>query len=279
MPSMYVGYIQYGAPVSVGATPVDPDYWLQRPIRGDFETMVGRESVPCDALHGVLLSPLREYSMRVAPASARLNLALKTGALTHQLVALLGDTPEAALDFAPGLKLAEGHGKSLARFTRLAVCEFDRVDSVLSNAITVSAFEQFVMIGLLLSQPHNFSEALRRLDRPILPRDVKRAIDDMEVNLDTAIGLPEIVAASGVPGRTLFKHFRDFRGISPMRYLREARFKKVREALRRAEPHENVIGIALSWGFGHMGRFASEYRQRFGENPSETLRSRTRRSS
>jgi AraC-like protein len=150
VPSMYVGYIQYGAPVSVGATPVDPDYWLQLPIRGDFETTVGRESVPCDALHGVLLSPLRAYSMRVAPASARLNLALKTGALTRQLAALLGDTPEAALDFAPGLKLAEGHGKSLARFTRLAVCEFDRVDSVLSNAITVSAFEQFVMTGLLL---------------------------------------------------------------------------------------------------------------------------------
>jgi transcriptional regulator GlxA family with amidase domain len=217
--------------------------------------------------------------MRVAPASARLNLAPKTGALTRQLAALLGDTPEAALDFAPGLKLAEGHGKSLARFTRLAVCEFDRVDSVLSNAITISAFEQFVMTGLLLSQPHNFSEALRRLDRPILPREVKRAIDYMEVNLDTAIGLPEIVAASGVPGRTLFKHFRDFRGISPMRYLREARFKKVREALRRAEPHENFIGIALSRGFGHMGRFASEYRQRFGENLSETLRSRTRRGS
>jgi hypothetical protein len=49
MPSMNVGYIQYGAPVSVGATPVDPDYWLQLPIRGDFETTVGRESVPCDA--------------------------------------------------------------------------------------------------------------------------------------------------------------------------------------------------------------------------------------
>ncbi|MBV8335733.1 MAG: AraC family transcriptional regulator, partial [Alphaproteobacteria bacterium] len=113
-----------------------------------------------------------------------------------------------------------------------------------------------------------------RLERPIIPRDVKRAIDYIEANLDVAIGLPEIVAASGVPGRTLIQHFRDFKGTSPMRYLRSARYKKVREALCRAEPEESITEIAASWGFGHMGRFSVEYRKRFGESPSQTLRTR-----
>ena len=42
------------------------------------------------------------------------------------------------------------------------------------------------------------------------------------------------VAASGVPGRTLIQHFRDFKGTSPMRYLRNARYERVREPLSRA---------------------------------------------
>jgi transcriptional regulator GlxA family with amidase domain len=30
--------------------------------------------------------------------------------------------------------------------------------------------------------------------------------------------------------------------------------------------------VAGRWGFVHLGRFASQYRQLFGETPSETLR-------
>jgi transcriptional regulator GlxA family with amidase domain len=82
----------------------------------------------------------------------------------------------------------------------------------------------------------------------------------------------DLVAASGVPGRTLFKHFRDSKGTSPMRYLRNARLEKVRHALTRAEPGDSVTVIAMIWGFSHMGRFAVEYRARFGESPSDTLR-------
>ena len=105
---------------------------------------------------------------------------------------------------------------------------------------------------------------------------MRRALDYIEANLDRAITLPEIVAATGVAGRTLFKHFRDFKGVSPMRYLRNARFRQVRQALLRAEPEQNVTAVAMGFGFDHMGRFAVEYRARFGESPSHTIRHRKR---
>src|SRR5215831_2858860 len=104
--------------------------------------------------------------------------------------------------------------------------------------------------------------------------DVKRAINYMEANLTSPIGLAEITAAAGVPSRTLLEHFKRYRGVSPIGYLRGARFARVREALRYAEPEENVTGIAMSLGFTHMGRFSLEYRKRFGESPSETLEQR-----
>ena len=57
-----------------------------------------------------------------------------------------------------------------------------------------------------------------------------------------------------------------------MRYLRNARFERARTALLRAEPEESVTDIAAAWGFTHLGRFAIEYRRRFGERPSDTIR-------
>jgi transcriptional regulator GlxA family with amidase domain len=131
--------------------------------------------------------------------------------------------------------------------------------------------QQFIFTALLVSHPHNYSAALQRLERPIAPRDVKRAIDYIHAHVDAPITLADIVQASGVPGRTLFKHFNDCRGQSPMRYLRNVRLDNARETLRRADSGARVTEIATQWGFTHMGRFSVEYRLRFGESPSETL--------
>ena len=106
------------------------------------------------------------------------------------------------------------------------------------------------------------------------PRDVKRAIDYIEANLAAPVRLSDIVAASDVPGRTLLKHFERFRGVSPMEYLRAARFEAVRQALQDEGTGDTVADVATAWGFSHMGRFATEYRKRFGERPSETRRAR-----
>jgi transcriptional regulator GlxA family with amidase domain len=103
---------------------------------------------------------------------------------------------------------------------------------------------------------------------------VKRAIDYMKANVRSPIGLADIVEASGVPGRTLLKHFASFQGVSPMQYLRRARLEKVNEALRAGERRGTISDLAMTCGFTHMGRFSAEYRRRFGETPSETLRRR-----
>jgi transcriptional regulator GlxA family with amidase domain len=75
--------------------------------------------------------------------------------------------------------------------------------------MTRHAFVQLIASTLLLSHPHDYSDALRRLARPIAPRDVKRAIDYLEAHLQGLIAIADVVAASGVAGRTLFKHFKD----------------------------------------------------------------------
>ena len=58
-------------------------------------------------------------------------------------------------------------------------------------------------------------------------------------------------------------------------HLRSLRMQRAHRDLQIAEPSEgtSVAAVAARWGFTHLGRFAIEYRRRFGINPSQTLRS------
>ena len=275
LPGMYVGYIQYGPPVDVRAVQRD-DYWIQMPIGGQLEVVSGAGSVICDTRRAAVASPTSKnyYLVRSGGGCAGIRLSLFKAALIGQLAALLGEPIGTPLEFVPEMDLAAGHGQTLARYVLMAVADLQTSGSMLASSIVMSAFEQFIMTGLLLSHPHNYREALRRLETPIAPRDVRRAIDFIEAHLSSPITIADIVTATGVPGRTLFKHFRDCKGVSPIRYLRNARFRRVREALMKAEPEQGVTAIAANWGFVHLGRFSVEYRSRFGESPSETLKKR-----
>lgn len=102
--------------------------------------------------------------------------------------------------------------------------------------------------------------------------DVTRARRYIGAHLDDAMTVGDVAAAAGVAHRTLYKHFHDTGGTSPMRYARDCRFAGVREALLQASPQDSATTIAVQWGFCHLGRFSVEYRKRYGERPSETLR-------
>jgi AraC-like DNA-binding protein len=271
LPSMYLGHLQYGAYAEIRSATRN-DYRILPLRRGYLDSLIGSQTIECGPGEGIITSPTRPTLVRSQAGSAWLNVFLRADAVNQQLAALLGAPLHIPLEVAPRLDLTRGYGQSIARYVQLAISDFAEAGAVPWSRITVGLFEQFIISRLLLFHPHNYTEALQHYEPSIVPRDVKRAIDFMEANLQSPITLADIVEAAGVPGRTLLKHFDHFRGISPMRYLRNARFERVREALRFADPSERVTDIALKWGFEHMGRFALEYRKRFGESPSRTLK-------
>ncbi|MBI3513173.1 MAG: AraC family transcriptional regulator [Proteobacteria bacterium] len=269
-PSLWLGYTQYGPPVTIRTASRD-DFWIQLPLRGGIEATNGRQVVACDARTAAVTSPTGERVIHADEGSARIQLSLTGPAMLRQLAALLGDWPREPLELAPAIDLTQGYGRSLAHYAHLAIAEFEANGQVRWTPPVISQFEQLFMTRLLLEHPHNYSHAVRRHERPISPRSVKRAIDYIDAHLDAPITVADLVAVSGVPGRTLFQNFHAFKGVSPIRYLRDQRFDRVRRALLGATPCETVTAIALRWGFAHMGRFAVEYRRRFGERPSATL--------
>jgi AraC-like DNA-binding protein len=271
LPNLYIGYIQYGSPAEIRSNPTRTDYWLQLPLREQIEFTVAHACIDCGPDRGAVSSPTNELRIRTKGSGARFNISLTASALTRQLAGLLGATPAVPLEFAPSIDLTVGYGRSLVQCLHMAVLDFEQAGAMPWDALTISQFEQFILCRLLLSHPNNYMEALRRREQPPAPRDLRRAIDYMHANLAEPITISDIAEGTGIAGRTLFQYFRHFKGTSPMRYLREQRFEKVRDALQRAEPKEGVATIAASWGFAHLGRFAVEYRRRYGETPSQTL--------
>jgi AraC-like DNA-binding protein len=269
LPGMWLGYIEYGAAVTARISPRRGDYWAHFPLQGRLESSMGGHQVECDSRRGVITSPRETHVVRSEAHAARLSISINGEALTGQLAALLDDAPSAPLEFAAGISLETGHGRSLSHALRCAVAELECHDW-LRSPLSASQFEQSVMTALLLWQPSNYAQELGAQIHPIAPRDVAHAVDYMHENLAEPITLADLVRESGVAGRTLLKHFHDFKGVSPMRYLRHLRLKRIRDELENGKA-ARVSESALRWGFPHAGRFSLEYRKRFGEAPSATL--------
>ena len=106
----------------------------------------------------------------------------------------------------------------------------------------------------------------------LLPRSVRGALDAMRANVARDWSVTELAAAVAVSTRTLQRQFQVFLGKTPGGALREIRFERARRELLQGQLGTKVTDVALRCGFAHCGRFSVEYRRRYGETPSQTLK-------
>jgi AraC-like DNA-binding protein len=96
----------------------------------------------------------------------------------------------------------------------------------------------------------------------------------LRTHLDRPIYTDELCQVLGVSPATLGDAFHRTVGMSPHRYLKLRRLNMVRASLLQHERAPPLVkSVALAHGFWHLGEFAREYREHFGEAPSETLAS------
>ena len=106
------------------------------------------------------------------------------------------------------------------------------------------------------------------------PAVVRRAVDFIDGHATRPVRVTDIADAAGVGVRALQRAFLRHRGRSPLAYLREVRLEGAHRELRAGDPTrgDTVAAVAARWGFSNPGRFAEEYRLRFGRSPRDTLR-------
>ena len=140
------------------------------------------------------------------------------------------------------------------------------------DPLVMAQVEQLVASTLLAEQPHNYREERLPRRSAVLPRHVRRVQEFLRAHAHEPADAARLADVAGCSLRSLYAGFQDFCGMSPMQYLRELRLERVRADLLAGGVSASVSGIALRWGFAHLGRFSAEYKARFGEHPSETLR-------
>ncbi len=105
------------------------------------------------------------------------------------------------------------------------------------------------------------------------PSYVRRAEAYIRACVADPISIADIAEAVGVNARTLFRAFRQYLNTTPRAYLKARRLECARRSLLESDRSDaRVADIAFQWGFSNAGNFAADYRQAFGELPSETLK-------
>jgi len=143
--------------------------------------------------------------------------------------------------------------------------------------LAAAEVERMVIMKFLMCHRHNYTHLLLREPLPVSSTTVKTVEEFIEANWDKPVDIETMVAVAQVSARSLFRQFRKDRGYSPANFAKRVRLSRAREMLEQANENSSVVQIALKCGFQNPGHFARDYRNRFGELPSASLR-RARRS-
>ncbi|WCN07785.1 helix-turn-helix domain-containing protein [Marinomonas mediterranea] len=93
----------------------------------------------------------------------------------------------------------------------------------------------------------------------------------IEAHPDVPLTVTDLCEVANVSRRTLQYSFESIIGISPIQYLRISRLNGARRNLIKSDIDTTVSDVAATWGFWHLSQFAKDYRNLFGERPSQTL--------
>lgn len=101
---------------------------------------------------------------------------------------------------------------------------------------------------------------------------VRASLEGISLTASNLPSLTDLCEASGVGMAWLHRCFVEIYGCPPYELLRAYRLTSARERLLDREERIGLVKeVAFSFGFKNTGRFAADYRARFGENPSDTL--------
>ena len=270
-----VSYLDHSGAVVVAAQELESFYLVPMPLAGGAEISCGREQARYDRT-GAAVSPLhREFRVRVRDGSPHLMAWIARDRLEAHLRSLLARPVTKPVEFALRMDLTSRAGRSWRWTVDHLVDEIDGDGVLPDEPLAMRQLEGLLLTQLLLAQPSNYSDLLHDgKSCPVAPRAIRRAAELIHGHAAEPLAVADIAAAVGLSVRTLQDGFHRHLDTTPTLYLREVRLRRARDDLLAADPGTaKVTDVAIRWGFLQLGRFAAQYRERFGESPSATLRS------
>jgi AraC-like DNA-binding protein len=270
-----VGWLSYGTEVRLESAHAG-HYQVNVPTGGRMLAASGGQQVVAGPGTAMLYVPDRTavFSGWASPAPL-LALRISRPALEHELEQLLDRPLRHPIELGLGMDVSTGRGAQWWALVRSLAADLADGTALVRQPGLAAPFASSIMTGLLMTAAHQYRD---ELDTPVPAAGghaVRAARAYIEASADQPITVPDIARAAGVGVRGLQQAFQRSLGVSPAVHLRHVRLRRVHRALLAADPGTTTVGeVAARWCFPHPGRFAAQYRERYGVLPGETLRAR-----
>lgn len=265
--------LEYGVDVEIDPGRLGQFYLIQLPLHGHARIRCGGREF--DSHRGVasLVSPNLPLQMKWEANAPQLILRIEAEDMISHCRQHMGSAPSTAPEFSPDLYLTSSSGECVDQLLGMLMQSLADNTHPLHHPLVLRQFKSTFFNSLLYGQSNTLSASLVGGSvSPASPYYVRRAEEFIRERLDRPLSIESIAEHTGVSVRTLHAGFRSYRGTTPMNYLRDLRLDMTRQEL--LQQRASVTEAALRWGFAHLGRFAQDYKRRFGESPSVTVHSR-----
>ena len=265
-------FMTYGADVLVTPGALENFYLVQVPVKGHATIRFGNERLDVVPGRATVQHPDAPLEMRWAEDCRKLILRVDRLAFERYVERCTGRRQEQGLRLDPALDLASFAGQALMDQLRAGLRCAEQFGPQSVPAMMAQHIEQSVMSALLCLHPHDRSDEFAVARSGGESRAIARVRAYLEEHAAQPVDSAMLAEVAGVPLRTLYHLFQRSLGKTPMQLLRDVRLDRARQDLMTADTARTVTAVALDWGFDHLGRFARDYRLRFGEAPSATRR-------
>lgn len=269
-------YIRYGAHVLIEPEPLT-DYLVITPVEGQCRFWVDGDDAWGTVDQAAIVAPGQALRIDWQPDCAVINVSIPRETMETLAARVTRLSVRDRIVFDPYLSLTAGPGRSWRNLMDFVQQELADEKSVLSAGVQTRLIEEMICSTLLTGQPNTLSEFFGEGRRRPVPYYVKRVEDYLRQNLSRDVSVDELAEVARVSVRTIYDGFRKYRGIGPMKAAKGMRLDRARDDLLAADDDRDTVkDVAARWGFHHGSSFATDFAERFGELPSETLRRRAR---
>ncbi len=270
---LMISAVRYDQKVRIEAPPLDRFFVFQFTLGGSCHNTQGNDHA--DAAPGTLCVLNWDRPIRQDMSSGYRQMAVRVsrGLLENVLEEELGYSVRDPLGFCTEACPLQASTTTLVHALNNVWIDLQREQSGYSSNVVRGRINRTLAAMLLTAVPHNYSDLFACGGGGPVPFFVRQAELYMREKSSQKLTLADVASSTGVSMRTLQNGFRDFRGTTPMAYLKSVRLNAARQKLIRSQQNNcTVTEIALDCGFTHLSKFSQDYREQFGESPSETAR-------
>ena len=263
-------YNRFDTPVSIEVDEVDQPLLLA--LGKGVSSRVRLEGQEIDSVETwSVCTPGRRVRIERPAFSEILMVKVSYAALQDRLETFLGESLKRDLILAPTCSASGSRGSHLQHLIAFLIREIDRDPGLLRDPFWCQGYDE-TLLSVLVGLDSNYAAQLQREVLSAPQGLVERAEEYMEARCAEQLSISDVLAVCGCPRRELFRAFQRYREYSPKQFLDNVRLRRAHQDLKSSSG--TVTQVALRWGFGHLGRFAKLYRERYGQNPSQTRRQR-----